>query len=199
MPPPEIRHVCVYCGSRPGGRPAYAEAARRFGSLLAESGVGLVTGGGRVGLMGEVADAALAAGGEAVGVIPQALVDREVAHEGMTRLHVVQTMHERKALMAGLADAFVALPGGLGTLEEISEALTWAQLGIHAKPCGLLNVGGYFDPLVRFVDHAVAEGFVRPEHRAALVVEADPAALLDRLRAHKPAAAGVWTGPSARA
>ena len=178
----EIRRICVYCGSRTGVRPAYAEAARHLGALLAAEGIGLVTGGGQVGLMGEIADAVLAGGGEAVGVIPQALFDREVGHAGMTELHVVQTMHERKALMADLADAFVAMPGGLGTLEEIAEALTWAQLGIHAKPCGLLDVGGYYRPLVRFLDHAVSQGFVRPEHRAALVVAPEAGALLDGLR-----------------
>ena len=183
---PEIRRVCVYCGSRPGVRPAYAEAARALGTLLAEAGIGLVTGGGRVGLMGAVADAVLDAGGEATGVIPQALLDREVGHERMTALRVVRTMHERKAAMADLADAFVALPGGLGTLEEIAEMLTWAQLGLHDKPCGLLDVDGYYAPLVAFVDHAVAEGFVGADGRAALVVESDPVALLDRLLAAPP-------------
>ena len=177
----EIRRVCVYCGSRPGVRPAYAAAAREVGRLLAEAGVGLVTGGGRVGLMGEVADAALAAGGEAIGVIPQALLDREVGHERMTRLVVVDTMHVRKATMANLADAFVALPGGLGTLEEIAEALTWVQLAIHDKPCGLLDVDGYYAPLVQFVDHAVSEGFVGAESRAGLAVESTPEALLRRI------------------
>ncbi|MDT0632417.1 TIGR00730 family Rossman fold protein [Rubrivirga sp. S365] len=186
MRPSPIRRVCVYCGSRPGARLAYAEAARSLGTLLAEAGIGLVTGGGRVGLMGVVADAVLAAGGEAVGVIPHALAEREVGHDGLTALHVVASMHERKATMADLADAFVALPGGLGTLEEIAEMLTWAQLGLHDKPCGLLDVEGYYAPLVAFVDHAVGEGFVGAEHRAALVVEAEPAALLDRLRSAPP-------------
>ena len=179
---PTIRHVCVYCGSRPGVNPAYAEAAHELGTRLAHAGIGLVTGGGNVGLMGVVADAALAAGGTAIGVIPQALLDREVGHEGMTELRVVQTMHERKAAMATLADAFVALPGGLGTLEEITEVLTWAQLGLHTKPCGLLNVDGYYTPLVAFLDHAVAEGFVHAERRADLLVESTPGALLDALR-----------------
>ena len=179
---PLLRRVCVYCGSRPGARPTYAAAASEMGALLASSGIGLVTGGGRVGLMGAVADAALAAGGEATGVIPQALLDREVGHERLTALHVVRTMHERKAAMADLADAFVALPGGLGTLEEIAEVLTWAQLGIHAKPCGLLDVDGYYRPLVRFLDHAVAEGFVHRSHREAVVVASTPGALLDGLR-----------------
>ena len=186
MPVPVIRRLCVYCGSSPGARPVYGEAAHALGTLLAREGVGLVTGGGRVGLMGVVADAVLAAGGEAVGVIPQALMDREVGHEGMTALHVVGTMHERKALMAHLSDAFVALPGGLGTLEEIAEMLTWAQLGLHPKPCGLLDVAGYYAPLVRFFDHATAERFVRPEHRALLAVERDPERLLARLHAHVP-------------
>ena len=176
-----IRRVCVYCGSRPGARPAYAQAARQLGARLAADGVGLVSGGGSVGLMGVVADAALAGGGRAVGVIPQALADREVGHHGMTDLHVVGTMHERKAMMADLADAFVALPGGLGTLEEIAEVLTWAGLGIHAKPCALLDVEGYYAPLVAWLDHAVAHGFVAAEARAALIVEADADALLDRL------------------
>ena len=161
----DVRRVCVYCGSRPGLRPGYAEAARSLGALLAAAGVGLVTGGGRV----------------EHGVIPRDLADREVGHAGMTALHVVGSMHERKAVMADLADAFVALPGGLGTLEEIAEALTWVQLGIHAKPCGLLDVEGYYAPLVAFVDHAVDEGFVGAESRAALAVERDPAALLRRL------------------
>lgn len=184
---PEIRRVCVYCGSRPGLRPVYAEAAHLLATRLAEAGVGIVTGGGRVGLMGVVADAALDAGGEVVGVIPQALVDREVGHTGLTQLHVVATMHERKALMATLADAFVALPGGLGTLEEIAEALTWVQLGIHAKPCAFLDVAGYFGPLVRFLDHTVEEGFVMEERRAAIWVEPTSEALVARLLA--PAAA----------
>lgn len=183
---PEIRRLCVYCGSSAGARPAYADAAHALGTTLAAEGIGLVTGGGRVGLMGVVADAVLAGGGSAVGVIPQALADREVGHDGLTELHVVASMHERKALMAHLSDAFVALPGGLGTLEEIAEMMTWAQLGFHPKPCGLLDVAGYYAPLVRFFDHATAERFVRPEHRALLVVETDPARMLARLRAHVP-------------
>lgn len=189
---PEIRRLCVYCGSSPGARPAYVEAARQLGTLLAREGVGLVTGGGHVGLMGAIADAVLAAGGEAVGVIPQALLDREVGHAGMTELHVVRTMHERKALMAELADGFVALPGGLGTLEEIAEALTWAQLGIHAKPCGLLDVAGYYAPLIDWLDGAVTERFVRPAHRRQLVVASEPEALLAALRAVTPADTPAW-------
>ena len=183
---PEIRRVCVYCGSRPGANPVYAEAARQLAVSLAETGVGIVTGGGHVGLMGVVADAALEAGGEVIGVIPKALMDREVGHAGLTKLYVVQTMHERKALMAELADAFVALPGGLGTLEEIAEALTWVQLGIHAKPCALLNVEDYYAPLARFLDHTVEEGFVLEERRAAILVEPTPEALLARLLGPTP-------------
>lgn len=175
--------VCIYCGSRPGARRGYAAAAVRLGERLAEARIGIVTGGGRVGLMGVVADAALRAGGEVVGVIPQALVDLEVGHTGLTDLHVVQTMHERKALMAHLSGAFVALPGGLGTLEEIAEALTWAQLGIHAKPCAFLDADGYYAPLVDWMDHAVAEGFVAADRRAAIWVETSPDALADRLLA----------------
>ncbi|MEO0558101.1 MAG: TIGR00730 family Rossman fold protein [Bacteroidota bacterium] len=188
----EIRTLCVYCGSSPGARPAYAEAARKLGALLAREGIGLVTGGGRVGLMGVIADAVLDAGGEAVGVIPRTLLDREVGHEGLTELVVVDTMHQRKALMAARADAVVALPGGLGTLEEITEMLTWAQLGIHAKPCGLLNVGGYYDALVAFLDHAVEERFVRPAHREMLTVTSSPEELLTGLRAHTPPSVGKW-------
>lgn len=186
----EIRTLCVYCGSSPGARPAYAEAARQLGAVLAREGIGLVTGGGRVGLMGVIADAVLEAGGEAVGVIPQALLDREVGHTGLTDLVVVETMHQRKALMASRADAVVALPGGLGTLEEITEMLTWSQLGLHAKPCGLLNVAGYYDALVAFLDHAVVERFVRTSHRAMLTVASSPEELLAGLRAHLPPVGG---------
>src|SRR5919199_3791597 len=178
-----MRRVCVFCGSSPGADPAYAAAARRLAEVLVRRGIGLVYGGGSVGLMGVLADAALAAGGEVTGVIPRALQAREVGHAALPDLRVVETMHERKALMAELADGFVALPGGLGTLEEFFEVWTWAQLGIHAKPCGVLNVGGYFDPLLAFLDHAVAEGFVRDAYRAMLLVAAEPAPLLDRLAA----------------
>ncbi len=178
-----IRRVCIYCGSRSGARAAYAEAAAQVGVRLAEAGVGIVTGGGSVGLMGVVADAALAAGGEVMGVIPQALQDREVGHARLSTMHVVGSMHERKAMMAEHADAFVALPGGLGTLEEIAEALTWAQLGIHAKPCAFLDVDGYYAPLVDWLDHSVAEGFVDAGRRAAVWVEAEADALVDRLLA----------------
>ena len=179
----EIRRVCVFCGSRPGARPSYARAARQLGARLAAEGLGLVSGGGRVGLMGVVANAVLDGGGQAVGVIPQALAAREVGHTDLTELHVVGTMHQRKAMMADLADAFVALPGGLGTLEELSEALTWQGLGLHAKPCAVLDVDGYYGPLLAWLDAGVAEGFVSAPARAALIVESDPDALVDRLLA----------------
>lgn len=173
--------VCVFCGSSPGTRPAYGATARALGTVLARRRITLVWGGGNVGLMGAVADATLAAGGRAIGVIPRALEARELAHRGATELHVVGSMHERKALMERLSDAFVALPGGFGTLDELCEILTWRQLGHHAKPMGLLDVERFFDPLVSAFDHAVREGFVRAEHRAMLAREDDPERLLDRL------------------
>ena len=176
-----IRRVSVFCGSNVGARPAYAEAARRLGGLFGERGLGLVYGGGNLGLMGVLADAALAAGADVIGVIPEAMEAMGRAHRGLSEQHVVSSMHERKALMADLADAFLALPGGLGTLDELFEAWTWAQLGLHAKPIGLLDVEGFFAPLVAHLDRAVAEGFVREEHRGMLVVEARPERLLERL------------------
>jgi uncharacterized protein (TIGR00730 family) len=187
-----MRSVCVFCGSSVGSHPAYRSAARRFGELLARSGRRLVFGGGHVGLMGAVADGALDAGGAAVGVIPRALVDRELAHEGLTELHVVESMHERKALMATLADGFVALPGGLGTFEELFEVWTWGQLGIHAKPFGLLNVAGYYGALLEFLDHSASQGFVRPGHRDLLLVDSDPEALLSRMVDHRPPTVAKW-------
>ena len=183
-----LRSVCVFCGSNTGARPSYAVMAEGLGRVLAERGVRVVYGGGRVGLMGVVADAALAAGGEVVGVIPKHLMDREVGHTGLTDLRVTSTMHERKALMADLADGFVALPGGFGTLEELAETLTWSQLGLQAKPFGLLDVEGFYEPLLRFLDHTVAERFVTPEHRALVLSAGDPSALLDRLAAWEPGA-----------
>jgi uncharacterized protein (TIGR00730 family) len=173
--------VCVFCGSSPGVRPAYLAAARELGEELAARGIGLVYGGASVGLMGGVADAVLAGGGEAIGVIPGRLVDRELAHAGLTELHVVETMHERKALMARLSDAFVVLPGGAGTLDEFFEALTWRQLGLHSKPLALLDVDGFFEPLLALADHLVEEGFVLAEFRAVLLVEREAATLLERL------------------
>ncbi len=182
-----MRRLCVFCGSKLGSDHAHRSAARRLGALLASRSIGLVYGGGDVGLMGVLADAVLAAGGEAVGVIPQALVDFEVAHRGLTELRVVHTMHERKALMAELSDAFLALPGGMGTMDEIFEALTWKQLDIHRKPCGLLNTSGYYDHLLALLDRFVAEGFLSPGNRELLIVRQDAAELLDALAAHQPA------------
>lgn len=176
-----IRRVCVYCGSSPGADPAFGVAADGLGRLLASRGMVLVYGGGSVGLMGRLADAVQAGGGRVIGVIPAALVRKEVAHLGLSDLHVVATMHERKARMADLADAFVALPGGLGTLDEMFEMLTWGQLGLHGKPCGFLDVAGYYAPLLTFLDRAVQAGFVKPEHRDLVLVDEDPARLLDRL------------------
>lgn len=187
-----MRRVCVFCGSSRGSRPAYEAAARETGALLAARGSGLVYGGGNVGLMGAVADAALAAGGEVIGVIPEALVGWEVAHAGLTELRVVASMHERKALMADLSDAFIALPGGFGTFEELCEVLTWSQLGFHAKPCGLLNVEGYFDPLLALFNRAVEERFLRPAHRTLALEERDPARLLDLLDAYQPPPIDKW-------
>ena len=187
-----MRRICVYAGSNPGSDSAYAEAAAAFATAMAERGIGLVYGGGKVGLMGVLADTILARGGEAIGVMPQALIDREIGHPGLTELKVVDSMHERKALMAELADAFVAVPGGIGTLEELIEVYTWSQLGIHDKACGVLNVNGYYDHLAALLDHAVAEGFLRPQHRAVLSVASEPAELLDRLAAFVPPAVGKW-------
>ena len=176
-----MKRVCVFCGSSIGAKPAYAEAARNMGRLIAERRIGLVYGGGNVGLMGVIADAALEAGGEVIGVIPLALADREIAHTGLTQLHIVDSMHTRKAMMAELSDAFIAMPGGVGTFEELFEAITWTQLGLHRKPCGLLNVDGFYTPLERFIDQAVVEGFIRPVHRTAIVVDTDPDRLLETL------------------
>lgn len=192
-----MQRVCVFCGASSGRLPAYAEAARAFGVAAAARGTGIVYGGGRVGLMGAVADGALSAGGEVIGVIPQALVDRELAHGGLTNLHVVGSLHERKALMAELADGFVALPGGFGTLDELLEQLTWSQLGLHAKPVGLLDVEEYWLPLIALARHATAEGFVRESDLAAIAVATDAPGLLDRLerltREERPRP--KWSGP----
>jgi uncharacterized protein (TIGR00730 family) len=190
---PGVRRICVYAGSNSGTDPAYAEAARELAALLAEREIGLVYGGGHVGLMGVLADTALEAGGEVIGVMPQALIDREIGHTGLTELRVVGSMHERKALMAELSDAFVAVPGGIGTLEELIEVYTWSQLGIHQKACGVLNVAGYYDHLAAFLDHAVQAGFLRPQHRAVLTVASRPGDLLDRLETYEPPTVGKWT------
>lgn len=187
-----MRALCVYCGSNPGFRDVYADAAETLGRVLADRGIGIVYGGASKGLMGVLADAALAAGGEVQGVIPHALMQKEIAHTGVTHLHVVNTMHERKALMAELSDGFVALPGGFGTLEEIIEIVTWAQLRFHRKPCGLLNVDGYFDHLVAYLEHAEREGFLKPEHRRMLLVARDPAELLDSFERYRAPTAAKW-------
>jgi uncharacterized protein (TIGR00730 family) len=194
-----MRRLCVFCGSSTGNRPEYRDAARRLGELLSGRGIGLVFGAGHVGLMGVLADAVLRGGGEAVGVIPQALVDKELAHRGLTALHVVATMHQRKALMADLADGFAALPGGYGTADEFFEVLTWAQLGLHAKPIGLLNVGGFFDPLLAWLDRCVGDAFLRPEHRELLRTSSDPAELLEALLGYTPASpTPKWIGAGDR-
>jgi uncharacterized protein (TIGR00730 family) len=187
-----IRRVCVYCGSNFGNSPRYREAAVALGELFAARQIGLVYGGGCVGLMGALADAALARGGEVIGVIPRFLDEREVGHKGLTELVVVDTMHERKAKMAALADAFVALPGGVGTLEELFEVWTWTQLGSQSKPVGLLDVDGFYLPLVAFADRLVAEGFVRPEDRAILEVADRGEALLERFASWQPPPLGKW-------
>jgi len=189
---PRLERVCVYAGSSPGARPRYREAAEELARVLVERGIGVVYGGGRVGLMGVLADAALAAGGEVVGVIPRSLVAKEVGHAGLTELRVVDSMHERKASMAALASAFVALPGGIGTLEELVEVYTWTQLGLHDKPCALLDAGGYYRHLVAFLDHAVAERFLRQEHRDLLVVADRPADLIERLERFEPPRLEKW-------
>ncbi|HEX6535858.1 MAG TPA: TIGR00730 family Rossman fold protein [Gemmatimonadaceae bacterium] len=188
----EFRSVCVFCGSSLGANEGYRALARELGAMIASRGLRLVYGGGNVGLMGVLADAALAAGGEVVGVIPQHLVDREVAHAGLSDLRVVRSMHERKALMAELADGFVALPGGLGTMEEFFEIWTWGQLGLHRKPYALLDTAGFFDPLIAFLDRLVAERFLKPAHREMLLVDTDPARLLDRLTRHEVPAVAKW-------
>jgi uncharacterized protein (TIGR00730 family) len=185
-------NICVFTGSRRGASPEYAEAARRLGKALVERRYGLVYGGGNVGLMTVIADTVLEMQGHVIGVIPDSLVTREVAHPGLTELRVVKSMHERKAVMAQLSDGFIAMPGGIGTLEELFEVLSWAQLGLHDKPCGLLNAGGYYRPLSDFLDHAVLQDFLKPKHRALLMVEDQPERLLDRMegristRAEKP-------------
>jgi uncharacterized protein (TIGR00730 family) len=187
-----MKYVCVYCGSSPGGRASYVSAAREFGAELVRRDIGLVYGGASVGIMGAVADAVLQAGGRVIGVLPRALVEKELAHTGLTELRVTESMHERKLQMSELADAFVALPGGVGTLEELFEIWTWAQLGLHAKPCGLLDVEGYYHGLVRFLDHAVNEGFVQPLHRSMLLIATTPEDLLGKLASYVPPKIEKW-------
>ncbi len=194
-----IRNICVYCGSKPGDDERYRQAAVALGTLLAERGHGLVYGGGNVGLMGVIAETALHSGGEVYGVIPEAMVGRELAFGELTQLHIEPTMHDRKARMAELSDAFIAMPGGYGTLEELFEIITWAQLGIHQKPIGLLNINGYYDALVNLIDHAIREAFIRPEHRHFWVMADEPAALLDALDEHEPPAVRPWRNKGAAA
>ncbi|AQZ95309.1 TIGR00730 family Rossman fold protein [Halopseudomonas phragmitis] len=184
--------ICVFCGSSSGNRPDYLEAANQLGTALAKAGIGLVYGGAQVGLMGEVANAALAAGGEVIGVIPKALVDRELAHEGLTKLKVVGSMHERKAMMAELSDGFIALPGGVGTFEELFEVWTWAQLGHHRKPCAVFNVSGYYDKLIDFLDHCVEQGFFKPVYRDMLIVEPSVESLLQAVSDYQPPRVVKW-------
>ncbi|KRW61091.1 LOG family protein [Pseudomonas sp. TTU2014-080ASC] len=184
--------LCVFCGSNPGNDPVYLEGAKRLGRALAEEEIGLVYGGSSVGLMGAVADAALEAGGEVIGIIPRSLWEKEVGHTGLNDLRVVDSMHQRKALMAELADGFIAMPGGVGTLEELFEVWTWAQLGHHRKPCSLLNINGYYDQLGLFLNHMVNEAFVKPEHRTMLIVEKRIDALLEAIRAYQPPQVSKW-------
>lgn len=193
-----MRSVCVFCGSSEGGNPAYAAAARQIAAVLVRRGLRLVYGGGRVGLMGALADAALAAGGEVIGVIPEALVSKELAHRGLSDLRIVGTMHERKALMADLSDGFITLPGGFGTLEEFLEVLSWAQLSIHTKPCGLLDIENYYGPMIELFDRAVTEGFVAPDHRALVLTERDPDLLLDLMERYTAPITKKWIEPEER-
>ncbi len=190
-----MERVCVFCGSSSGEGSAYAEGARQLGQTLAGSGITLVYGGASVGLMGTLADAALEAGGEVIGVIPKALQEREISHKDLTDLRVVGSMHERKALMAELSDGFIAMPGGAGTLEEFFEVWTWAQLGEHVKPCGLLNVAGYYDPMLDFLEHTVVQGFLSEKHRSMVLVEREPKPLLERLSDYRPPDVPKWVGP----
>ena len=187
-----IKKICVYCGSSPGKNPAYQQAAVKLALALCERDIGLVYGGGAIGVMGTVADAVLAAGGEAVGVIPKALAIKEVAHDSLSELHVVASMHERKAMMAELADGFITLPGGWGTLEEIFEMLTWAQLGFHDKPCGLLNIEGYYDGLIGFLENAFEQQFVNELYRPMLMKADEPAALLDQFATYRAPKVRKW-------
>ena len=187
-----MKRICVFCGSSPGSRPEYRHAAQEMAAELVRRNIGLVYGGGNVGLMGELADAVLKADGEVQGVIPEHLLAREVGHKGLTKLHVVRSMHERKALMADLSDAFVAMPGGFGTFEEFCEVVTWSQLGLHAKPCGLLNTVEYYSPLLRMFDHALEERFLKPENRALVLARDQPAELVQALEEWRPTLVEKW-------
>lgn len=189
-----MRKICVYCGSSPGKSPEYIEAARILGRALVKRDISLVYGGASVGIMGEIADTVLAAGGEVIGIMPQALADKEISHKGLTDLRVVGSMHERKAMMEDISDGFIALPGGLGTLEELFEVLTWSQLGYHRKPCALLNIKGYYDAITQFLDHAVAEGFVKSVHRGMILIEDNSEILLDHMASYKSPKVDKWIG-----
>jgi uncharacterized protein (TIGR00730 family) len=188
----KLRRICVYCGSNAGNDPAHRAAAHDLGAFLARSGLGLVYGGGNVGLMGAVADGALSQNGEVIGVIPESLMEKELGHGGVTELHVVTSMHERKQLMVDLSDGFIALPGGFGTLDELFETLTWLQLSFHDKPVGLLNVGDFFDGLIEFIAHMSRSGFLKPEHAKCVLVENDPAQLLAAMENFRPPDLGKW-------
>ena len=190
-----MKRVCVFCGSNVGGDGRFRESAEALGRAIVERGQGLVYGGGSVGLMGVVADAVLAGGGKVDGVIPKMLATKELLHDGVTEMHIVESMHARKALMTELADCFIALPGGFGTFEELFEVITWGQLGLHAKPMGLLNVAGYYDDLVRFLDRAIAERFIKEKYRDLLLVDAQPSELLDRLATHRLPTVKKWIAP----
>jgi uncharacterized protein (TIGR00730 family) len=198
QPVRQVQRLCVFCGSSSGARPLYAEAAAQLGRDLASSKIALVFGGGRVGLMGILADSVLSAGGQAIGVMPRALVEKEIAHTSLTELHVVESMHQRKALMADLADAFLLLPGGFGSWEEFFEVVTWLQLGIHSKPCAVLNVAGYYDMLLSLTSHALKEGFLRSAHKEMLIVEEDPVRLLGRLEVAPIPSETKWVEPGER-
>lgn len=192
MMPVALRRVCVFCGSSPGHGPSFLDSADRLGRAIARRGWEIVYGGAHVGLMGRVADAALAEGGRVIGVIPRSMVEREIAHTGLSELHVVTSMHERKAMMEQLSDGFVALPGGMGTFEEICEIFTWGQLGLHTKPCALMNVGGYYDPFLQMLDQAVSAGFLRPAYRDMVLVDDDPDRLLSRFASYEPPMVEKW-------
>jgi hypothetical protein len=191
----KLKHVCVYCGSSPGRLDIYAESARKLATTLVERKIGLVYGGASVGLMGLIADSVLAGGGKVIGIIPESMFQKEIAHNGLSELRITSSMHERKTIMSELADGFIALPGGIGTLEEIFEVWNWAELGLHKKPCGILNIANYFDGLIGFIEHAVAEKFVRKPHHEMLIVESTPQRLLDRFEEYVPVFTSKWDDP----
>jgi len=187
-----MKRICVFCGSNSGIDPVYSETAEKVGKFLAEQNIELVYGGGRVGLMGKIADTVMANGGKVIGIIPKGLSDREVAHQGLTELHIVDSMHTRKALMAELSDGFIALPGGVGTFEEFCEIVTWGQLGIHTKPCALMNVGGFYDSFIAMFDHSMNQGFIRPQHRSLVLVESEIEKLYQLMKEYRPPIIEKW-------